>query len=213
MQLLTTLRAAARDERGGAGIYTIGVCFLLIFLTPFFWDVASVHYARRFAGAGADAGTLAAAQEYARALHHVPAWNGIFRGSCALQEYTPQQVVLRYRALPAFAAPPGLGQPQAAAYVARNRDGLSAYRSWPEYSGVQFPAGVPLPVIKVYAETERRSSTAYSPLYGREFRVPNRAQAVAYLDRWTVAPRPCPGVSASTYDFTFEWKIALDRAR
>jgi hypothetical protein len=204
------------DEQGGAGLHMIWSCFLLMLLIPFLWDVGSVHYTRRFAGTGADAGSLAAAQEYARQLHYVPEWNGIFRGSCPLQEYTPQQVVLRYRTLPAFGAPPGLGRPQAESYAARNRAPLTAYSSWPEYSGTRFPAGVPVPVIKVRVDTERRTNTAYSPIYGREFLVPHKAQAVAYLRRWTVTPRPCyenGSFVANTYDFTFEWKITLDTLR
>jgi hypothetical protein len=188
------------------------LCFLLIFLIPFLWDMASVQYARRFASTGADASALASAQEYARQLRFVPEWNGIFRGSCELKEYTPQQVVLRYRTHPAFSAAPAFGQPFAATYAANNRNALTAYRSWAEYSGVKNPFGVLIPVIKIYVETERKVFTAYEPLYQRDFNVPNQALAVAYLFRWNSTPRPCPK-EGDTYDFTFEWKITMDQAR
>lgn len=200
-----------RDERGGVGFNLIWVCFIIIFLIPFFWDVASVHYARRLAGTGADAASLAAAQEYARQLHYVPEWNGIWYGRCDLAEYTPQQVVWRYRQLPAFAAPPDIGYGMAVEYAARNRDELTAYRTWPEYAGREV-FGVPIPWIMVYVETLRHVFTAYEPIYGREFEAPNKAEAVAYLNHWTVTPRPCPG-GFETYDFTFEWKITLYKAR
>jgi hypothetical protein len=211
MKTLSTIHHIARDERGGAGLNMLWVCFLLIFLIPFLWDVASTQYARRFAGTGADGATLAAAQEYARRLHFVPQWNGIFRGRCELGEYRPQQVVLRYRTNPAFSAPPGLGQPAANAYASANRDELTAYRSYAEYSGVVNPAGVAIPVIKVYGEADRKVNTAYGPLYQREFKAPNQALAVAYLRRYTVTPRYC-GDGRTTYDFTFEWKITMDAA-
>ena len=204
-------QSIARDQRGGLGFNALWVCFIIIFLIPFFWDVASVHYARRFASTGADASTLAAAQEYTRKLQYVPQWNGIFRGSCPLQEYTPQQVVLRYRTNPAFFAPPGIGYGYAADYAAKNRDQLTTYRSWPEFTG-QNVVGIPIPWIKVYDETKRQVFTAYGPIYGQDFNVPNKALAVAYLSRWNMTPRPC-GNGYNTYDFTFEWKITLDKAR
>ena len=205
------LQSIARDERGGLGYNALWICFVIIFLIPFFWDVASVHYARRFSGAGADAGSLAAAQEYARQLQYVPQWNGIFRGSCPLQEYTPQQVVLRYKLNPAFGAPPGIGYSQAESYVGQNGDGMDSYRSWPEYAG-RVVAGVPIPWIKVAIDTGRHVNTAYGPIYQKEFDVPNKALAVAYLWQWNMTPRPC-GNGYNTYDFTFEWKITLDKAR
>jgi hypothetical protein len=209
--MLQQLRQLARNEQGGLGFNLIWVIFIILFLIPFFWDVGSIHYARRFAGIGADAASLAAAQEYARRLHFVPQHQGLFLGKCELGEFTPQQVVMRYRLEPAFTGAPGFGQGYASSYASQNRDDLKAYRSWPEYSGVQAPAGVPIPVIKVYVDTEREAHTAYAPIYRRIFNVPNKAQAVAYLRRWTVTPRPCP-YNMTTYDFTFEWKIALDKA-
>lgn len=127
------------DERGGVGFNLLWVCFIIIFLIPFFWDVGSVHYARRFAGTGADGASLAAAQEYARRLQYVPAWNGIWYGQCP-HECTPQQVVLRYRGLPAFGAPPGIGYGQAQQYAALNRDELTAYGSWRNLRGARFMA-------------------------------------------------------------------------
>ncbi|HEU4323632.1 MAG TPA: pilus assembly protein TadG-related protein [Roseiflexaceae bacterium] len=210
-----TLRALPRDERGGLGYNTLWVCFALIFLIPFFWDVASVHYARRFAGTGADAASLAAAQEYARQLQHTPMHNGIFLGSCPRKEYTPQLVVLRYLTDPAFLAPPWLGYGYADNYARENRTDLLSYRSWPEHGGRQV-AGVPIPWIKVAVDTRRKVFTAYEPIYGREFQAPNQALAVAFLDQWTMTPRPCVEdgvVVAFTYDFTFEWEVTLDTAR
>ena len=207
------LRHIMRNERGGIGLNAIWVCFLVIFLIPFFWDVASVYYARRFAGTGSDGGSLAAAQEYARELHYVPEWNGIWYGRCDLGEYTPQQVVMRYSRLPAFSAPPGIGYPLALDYAGRNRTTLTNYRSWPEYAG-RVVAGVPIPWIVVSTETLRHVNTAYDPLYGREFEAPNHALAVAYLWQWHMWPRPCPDSSGNvTYDFTFEWKVTMDRMR
>jgi hypothetical protein len=203
---------ALRDERGGLGFSALWVCFILIFLIPFFWDIASVHYARRFAGTGADAAALAAAQEYVRPLQYVPTWNGLWLGKCELAEYTPQQVVLRYLATqPAFSAAPAFGHGQAQAFAAQNHDELTAYRSWSEYTGRNV-AGVPIPWIVVEVETLRRVHTAYRPIYGRDFDVPNRAKAVAYLSQWHSTPRPCP-TGSGTYDFSFEWKITLDTAR
>jgi hypothetical protein len=212
MHVKQQINRILRDTRGGLGFNAIWVCFVIIFLIPFFWDVASVHYARRFAGTGADAGSLAAAQEYVRQLQYLPEWNGIFRGRCELGEFTPQQVVMRYRTHPAFGAPPGIGQGYATSYAAQNRDELTTYRSWPEYGGTQVE-GIPIPWIKVYVETQRRVNTAYGPLYQRDFDVPNRGLAVAYLWRWNEMPRPCPDGEHVTYDFTFAWKITLDKAR
>jgi hypothetical protein len=200
-----------RDERGGLGFNALWVCVVLIFLIPFFWDVASVHYARKFAGTGADAAALAAAQEYARAVQRTPSINGIWRGRCELGEYTPTQVVLRYRQLPTFSAPPALGSGQAEAYAARNRARLMAYATWPEFHG-RMVEGVPIPWLVVAAQTERDVATAYGPIYQRAFTVPNKALAVAFLYRWAKFPRPC-GNGQQTYDFTFEWKITLDTAR
>ncbi len=201
-----------RDERGGIGFNLLWVCFVLLFMIPFFWDVASVHYARRFAGTGSDAASLAAAQEYARQLHFVPIWNGIFYGRCELGEYTPQQVVLRYLTNPAFGAPAGIGEPYARQYALENRNTLTTYRAWPDYTLAKPVAGIPIPAIKVYVEAKREVFTAYAPLYRREFEAPNRALAVAYLDTWRMTPRPC-GSYYTTYDFTYEWKITLDKAR
>lgn len=198
------------DDRGGVGFNLLWVCFIIIFLIPFFWDVGSVHYARRFAGTGADGASLAAAQEYARHLQYVPEWNGIWYGECP-HECTPQQVVLRYRTLPAFGAPPGIGYGMAQQYAALNRDELTAYHSWPQFAG-RTVHGVPIPWIVVYVETLRPVHTAYGPIYGRDFEAPNRAKAVAYLWRWHSWPRRC-NKWCTTYDFTFEWKITLDKAR
>ncbi|MBC8163841.1 MAG: Tad domain-containing protein [Roseiflexaceae bacterium] len=200
------------DERGGIGLNLIWVCFIILFMVPFFWDVGSVHYARRFASTGSDAGALAAAQEYARQVEHVPMFNGIWYGRCELGEFTPQQVVLRYRALPAFGAPAGIGQPYAAQYASANRNSLTSYNSWPDYGIAKIVTGVPIPAIRVQISTDKDVATAYD-IYGREFKTPNKAQGVAFLDQWTVTPRPCPGVNKETYDFTFRWKITLDKAR
>ncbi|MCU0491721.1 MAG: pilus assembly protein TadG-related protein [Chloroflexaceae bacterium] len=208
------LQQAWRDERGGLGFNMLWVMFVLLFLTPFFWDIGSVHYARRFAGTGADAAALAAAQEYVNRLQFM--WGHPrqqqFRGRCELGEFTPQQVVARYKMERLNTiAPVSLGYGMAQRYAGSNRADLTAYRSWREYS-IHNAAGVPIPVIKVYTETEREVHTAYGPIYGRDFQVPNRAQAVAYLDRSNYTPRPCP-YKKVTYDFTFEWKITMDRAR
>jgi hypothetical protein len=73
-------------------------------------------------------------------------------------------------------------------------------------------AGVPIPSIKVYVETLREVHTAYGPIYNRDFKTPNKALAIAYLSRWNMTPRPC-GEEEVTYDFTFEWKITMDKAR
>jgi len=201
-----------RDERGGLGFTTLWVCFVLIFLIPFFWDIGSLYYARRFAGTGADAAALAAAQEYARQLQHGVFWNGTWRGRCELAEYTPQQVVMRYLTTkPAFSALPAIGIAQAQVYAAQNRDELTAYRAWPEFAGRNV-VGVPIPWIVVNVTTRRQVHTAYQPIYGREFSVAHDATAVAYLSQWSVTPRPCSQYT-STYDFTFEWKITLDAAR
>lgn len=204
-------KARLLDERGGVGFAAIVVCFVLILLIPFLWDVASVHYARRRSGAAADSAALAAAQEYARLLQHMPEWNDIFRGSCELGEYLPQQVVLRYRQQPAFSAAPAFGQGYAAEYAARNGADLAGYRSWAHYAG-RTVHDVPVPWIVVSAEVKRLVHTAYRPIYGRDFEVPNQALAVAFLNQWQSIPRPC-GDGRNTYDFMFEWKITLDNSQ
>jgi Flp pilus assembly protein TadG len=210
-----TLRAVVRNQQGGIGFHVLWVIFIILLLIPFFWDVSSVFYARGSARTAADAATLAAAQEYAHRLQRTTAHNGIFRGKCSRHEYTPQQVVLRYLREPALTASPAIGLSAATSYASANRNELIAYRSWPEYSGTVYPAGIPVPVIKVYGETQRPVHMAYRPLYGRDFDMTNRAVAVAYLKHWRMVPRPCPGstrVPRVTYDLTFEWSITLDAA-
>lgn len=205
------IKRIAANQQGGLGFVAIFVCFAIIFLIPFFWDVGSVYYARRFASTGSDAASLAAAQEYARQLQHVPDFNGIWYGRCELGEFTPQQVLARYLLEPAFMASPYIGYGYAQDYANRNRNQLTQYQSRTEYGGRQVE-GVPIPWIIVYVETNKDVFTAYGPLYGREFKAPNQALAVAYLHDWTMTEHPCPGGEV-TYDFTFEWKITLDKAR
>jgi TM2 domain-containing membrane protein YozV len=204
-------RARLWDERGGVGFAAIAVCFVMVLLIPFLWDVASVHYGRRRSNAAADSAALAAAQEYARKLQHTMQWNDMFRGKCELGEYVPQLVVLRYLMEPAFTGAPAFGQGYAAEYAGRNGADLTSYRSWPHHAG-KTVQGVPIPWIKVRTEVQRPVHTAYRPIYGREFEVPNQALAVAFLDRWYMIPRPCGADGRVTYDFTFEWKITLDNS-
>lgn len=88
---------------------------------------------------------------------------------------------------------------------------LTSYNSWPRSGGTSV-AGVPIPQIVVAVETLRPVQTAYQPIYSQELETPNKALAVAYPDRWRMTPRPCSKYT-TTYDFTFEWKITLDKAR
>lgn len=198
--------AALQDERGAIGFNMLWVCCAIIFLIPFFWDVSSLFYARRFAGASADAASLAAAQEYARQLEYTQTWQGLWRGRCDLHEYTQQQVVQRYSLHPALLAPPDLGYPAASSYAQQNNATLKSYSSTPVYAG-QIVAGVVIPQIEIAAATERQVFMAYQPLYQREFQAPNHASALAYLARWSSTPRTCGG--GTTYDFSFEWKVTL----
>jgi hypothetical protein len=210
-----SLLAIARHQQGGIGFHVLWVAFVIVLLTPFFWDIASLLYARGSARTAADAATLAAAQEYTHQLQRTTIHNGLFRGRCSQHEYTPQQVVLRYLRQPALRGTPAIGFAAATNYARSNRNTLITYRSWPEYSGTTFAAGIPIPVIKVYGETQRPIQMAYRPIYGRNFEITNQAVAVAYLKRWRMMPRPCPGsgkVPRITYDLTFEWAITLDAA-
>ncbi|NOK57340.1 MAG: hypothetical protein GFH27_549309n74 [Chloroflexi bacterium AL-W] len=232
MQQIDTLKALLHDEQGGIGFQLIWICFVILFLIPFVWDIASVQYARRFAKTGAEAAALAATQEYARSLHYQPTVQGVFRGSCSQQEYSPQDVLRRYLSQPTFGAPNGIGMGYANQFAQENGSQLTTYRSWAEDGGI-LVEGVSIPWIKVYVETLRPVHTAYWPIYRHDLKTPNRALAVAYLADWSSQSRPCngsddPAASVTspatttedmatcdecTYDFTFEWQVTLDRAR
>jgi Flp pilus assembly protein TadG len=213
MQQHRQISALVRHQQGGIGFHVLWVMFLILLLAPFFWDIANVFYARGSARTAADAATLAAAQEYADRLQRTTERNGIFRGQCSQSEYTPRQVVQRYLTNPTFTASPAIGIGIAHHYAAINQNKLLQYRSWPEYSGRRTAAGMLIPVIKVYGETQRPIHMAYRSLYGRDFDIANQAVAVVYLKQWRMTARSCYEAgtyTGTTYDFTFMWAITLD---
>ncbi|NOK64189.1 MAG: hypothetical protein GFH27_549415n51 [Chloroflexi bacterium AL-W] len=207
MNRLRLLYQLLREEDGGTSLTLIMMTFIVAIMTPFFWDIASVHYTRRLSGMGADAAVLAAAQAYARQLHYTPGHNGIFWGRCDLYENTPVKVLLRYLLKPAFNGPPSIGNPLAVLYANKNLNDLTSFKIWVDVDNAPGLFGLPIPMLKMTVGTKRQVNTAYGGLYRREFDVQNTATAAAYLSRFTVTPRWCG--SFFTYDFTFSWKVTL----
>lgn len=190
------------DERGATGILILLVIFIVLFMTPFFLDFASVYYARSTAQTGSDAASLAAAKDYARALSIT--WHGW----CEEPEIS---VVGRYLAyVQATAWNQGLGYGSARQYANENQNELTGYHSRAS-SRYRTVAGVPIPYVDIFANTKKPVHLLYQRFYGKSFETPAKATAEAYMDHHDHWIDLC--IIGETvlvrHHYRFYWKIRL----
>jgi len=211
-QVLKTLKRLRNDELGANMFVVISLCFAFILVTPFFVDFASLHYSRRVAQTGADAGAHAAAVEYALRLSYCPGegcWGGSsWDGFCAEPE---QSVVMRYlQQVTSMANNEGLGRGYASQYANAHRSRLRQYRNYfPSHSGyIKSVSGVPIPAIATFARVQRPVDVIYDTLYGRSFQAPAKATGEAYLWNYYHWVEPC-GEEEIRHRFHFYWKVRL----
>jgi hypothetical protein len=205
-----------RDNELGANMFVvISLSFAFILVTPFFVDFASLHYSRRVAQTGADAGAHAAAVEYALQLSYcagLGCWGGPFwQGTCGFDP--PQVPVANYlsQRVMMMASNEGLGRGVATQYAAMHRSPLIDYRNiYPSHSGYfKTVVGIPIPAIATFDKVRRPVDLIYEDLYGMSFRAPAKATGEAYLAdyiHWTV---PCGSEGEHIHYFMFFWKVRL----
>jgi hypothetical protein len=213
-QVLKILKRLRDDELGANMFVVISLCFAFILVTPFFVDFASLHYSRRVAQTGADAGAHAAAVEYALRLSYCGGqgcWGGpVWQGACGEPE---QAVVARYLAqVASMANNVGLGRGYASQYANAHRSRLRQYRNYfPSHSGyTKSVSGIPIPAIATFATVHRPVDVIYDALYGRSFQAPAKATGEAYLWRYNHWAVPC-GEYVVIHYFQFYWKVRLIR--
>jgi len=212
-QVINALKRLRDDELGANMFVVISLCFAFILVTPFFVDFASLHYSRRVAQTGADAGAHAAAVEYALRLSYCVGegcWGGTSWDGFCMEP--AQSVVMRYlgQQVAVMASSEGLGRGYASQYANAHRSRLGQYRNYfPSHSGyTQNVSGVPIPAIATFARVQRPVDVIYDTLYGRSFRAPAKATGEAYLWDYYHWVEPC-GEEEILHRFHFYWKVRL----
>lgn len=196
------MRKHLRDESGAIKVVVLMVIFIALFTTPFFLDFASVYFARRIAQTGSDAGSLAAAKDYARALSIT--WHG----GCG---EAAESVMRRYSAyVRSVAADSGLGYNSARTYAGVNQNELAEYRCGPSAS-YRTVDGVRVPHVRIFVTTKKPVYLLYQRLYGKSFETPAKAAAEVLMtddDHWT---DHCTVGEESVvrHHYRFYWKIRL----
>ena len=213
--MLKALRRLRDDELGANMFVVMSLCFAFILVTPFFVDFASLHYSRRVAQTGADAGAHAAAVEYALQLSYctgLGCWGGPFwQGTCGYEP--PQAVVARYlsQRVMMMAYNQGLGRGVATQYAGMHRSPVINYRNiYPSHSGyIKSVVGVPIPAIATFARVQRPVDLIYQNLYGSSFLAPAKATGEAYLADYIQWAVPCGSEGEHIHYFMFFWKVRL----
>jgi len=196
------MRKRLHDERGATGILILLVIFIVLFMTPFFLDFASVYYARSTTQTGSDAASLAAAKDYARRLSRT--WHG----GCGEPEAS---VVGRYLVyVQGTAWNSEVGYNSARQYASENQNELTGYSSRTS-SRHTTVAGVPIPYVDVFVSTKKPVHLLYRRFYRRSFETPAKATAEAYMDHhdhWTDLCIIGETVLVR-HHYRFYWKIRL----
>jgi hypothetical protein len=206
-KMIEWMAYVAADERGNAQFQMLLMIFMIIISIPFFWDIASVHYTRRMAEASSNSASLAAARWFAEQLTFTSRKQGVFRGRCSRNEFVPQKVLLRYRALPTFNLPTAGAQQFARQLAQANGSAVKALKLWLDFKSNIRVAGIPMPVIKVHTLTERRVPTAYGGIYQQPIVVPSESQAAVFLRSFKIIPRYC-GDKRWTFDLDLRWFVS-----
>ena len=206
----------SEDERGAMILVIIALYTGFLLLAPIFVDWAVVHQSRRIAQNGADAGALAAAEQYARMLSQVYTTVGCYPFS------TP--AVLEYQGMrPAIIGNTPIGAPFATMYTMMNDDTkptraypIFYYNMWPYYAdweAIYYSAGIPIAPVTTYVHAQKRIPLIYEGLYGGSFNLRAKARGEAYILKTLIEPTKvgCCDQYCTTgpWMMQYDWRVRL----
>jgi hypothetical protein len=215
------LGGAHLDQRGANMFVTIAIMFGLLLLVPVFVDFASLHFSHRISQTGADTAAHAAAIEYALQKGEPYSYSQGFWGECG---ESPEEVAQRYKdeVVIRHAREGSLGYRrayrEAVNYARFHQSELERYK--PYYpspkAACQYPAGVEICGLAIYAKTRRPVPLIYESMYGGGRRAPAEALAEVYMNPGrpfrTLGPVPCDE-GEWKHGFEFNWIVRLIEMR